>query len=184
MPILAAEPSIFPENLLEDFSAQDHGRCWWAAYTKPQQEKSLSRQLRALNVPFFLPLIPKTTMIGSRRFTSQIPLFKSYLFIFANEEERLNTLNVKRTLQLLPAPRREEMTQDLLNIDLLIKSGLPLNLESRLLPGQRVRVKNGSLMGMEGAITSRRGENRLFIAVRFLGQGVSVQIEDFQVEPA
>jgi hypothetical protein len=106
------------------------------------------------------------------------------LFLFTNENERIDAMSTKRTLRLLPAPRRDEMTQDLQNIELLIKSGLPLNVESRLLPGHRVRVKSGSLMGMEGAITSRRGEDRLFISVRFLGQGVSVQIEDFLVEPA
>ena len=184
MPILAAEPSILPDNLLEDFAEQDKERCWWAAYTKPQQEKSLSRQLCAMNVPHYLPLISKTTLISGRRFTSQIPLFKSYLFLFTNEDERSFAVNTKRTLQLLPAPRRDEMAQDLRNIELLIKSGMPLNVESRLLPGHWVRVKSGSLMGMEGAIVSRRGEDRLFIAVRFLGQGVSVQIDDFKVEPA
>jgi hypothetical protein len=184
MPILAAEPSILPENLLENFVDQDPERCWWAAYTKPRQEKSLSRQLCSLNIPHYLPLTSKTFLISGRRFTSQIPLFQSYLFLFVNEDERVNAMNTKRTLQLLPAPRRDEMTQDLQNIELLIKSGLPLNVESRLLPGHRVRVKTGALMGMEGAITTRRGEDRLFIAVRFLGQGVSVQVEDFQVEPA
>jgi hypothetical protein len=37
-------------------------------------------------------------------------------------------------------------------------------------------------MGLEGTIVSRRGEDRLLIAVNFLQQGVSIQISDFQVE--
>ena len=49
--------------------------------------------------------------------------------------------------------------------------------------GQRVRVKNGSLLGIEGTIVCRRGEDRLLVAVEFLQQGVSILISDFQVEP-
>ena len=44
---------------------------------KSRQEKSLARQLLGMEVPFYLPLIPKTTLIRGRRFTSQIPLFGS-----------------------------------------------------------------------------------------------------------
>ena len=44
-------------------------------------------------------------------------------------------------------------------------------------------MKSGSLMGLEGTILARRGEDRLVVAVEFLQQGVSVLISDFQVEP-
>ncbi|MDZ4821501.1 MAG: antitermination protein NusG, partial [Planctomycetota bacterium] len=64
----------------------------------------------------------------------------------------------------------------------LIESGEPLTVESRLRAGQRVRVKNGALEGIEGTIVERRGEERLLIAVEFIQQGVSILIGDFQVE--
>jgi hypothetical protein len=38
-------------------------------------------------------------------------------------------------------------------------------------------------MGLEGVIISRRGEDRLLVGVHFLQQGVSILIQDFQVEP-
>jgi transcriptional antiterminator RfaH len=46
-----------------------------------------------------------------------------------------------------------------------------------------VRIKSGALMGLEGMILTRRGETRLLIAVHYLQQGVSVQIDDYMVEP-
>ena len=81
------------------------------------------------------------------------------------------------------AARGVELTQDLRSVRALIESGVPLTTEGRLQPGQRVRVKSGLLLGLEGIILSRRGEDRLLIAVNFLQQGVSVQISDYQVEP-
>lgn len=181
MPILAPEPSLFPDNLLDDF-VDGGDRHWWAVYTKSRQEKSLARQLLGMEVPFYLPLIPKTNLIRGRRFTSQIPLFGSYMFLFATEEERIQALSTDRIVQLLPAPNTNEIAGDLQNVRALISSGVPLTMEGRLVAGQRIRVKSGSLMGLEGVIVSRRGEDRLLVAVRFLQQGASILIQDFQVE--
>ena len=183
MPILAVEPSIFPENLLDNSVDSGEERRWWAIYTKSRQEKSLARQLLGMEVPFYLPLIPKTSLNRGRRCTSQIPLFSSYMFLFANEYERVRALTTERIVQLLPARPGQGFAQDLFNIRELIRAGAPLTLESRLAVGQRVRVKSGALMGLEGVIISRRGEDRLLVGMRFLQQGASVLIQDYQVEP-
>lgn len=183
MPILAAEPSVFPNNLLDDFVDLGSERRWWAVYTKSRQEKALARQLVGMEVPFYLPLIPKTNLIRGRRFTSQIPLFGNYMFLFATDAERVSALTTDRIVQLLPAPADSEIAKDLQHVRMLIDSGEPLTLESRLAVGRRVRIKSGALMGLEGVIESRRGEDRLLIGVRFLQQGASILIQDFQVEP-
>jgi hypothetical protein len=97
--------------------------------------------------------------------------------------ERIQALTTERIVQLLPSPPGQEIAQDLQNIRTLIEAGVPLTLESRLAVGRRVRVKSGALMGLEGVILSRRGEDRLLVGVQFLQQGASIQIQDYQVEP-
>jgi transcription antitermination factor NusG len=183
MPILAAEPNVFPEDLLENLPLADTDRRWWAVYTKSRQEKSLSRQLHALEVPYYLPLVPKVSMIGGRRVKSRLPLFASYVFIYATGDERIQALSTERIAHLFSAPDSDKVTRDLQKVHALIASGAPLTVEARLEAGRRVRVKSGSLMGLEGTILARRGEDRLVVAVEFLQQGVSVLISDFQVEP-
>jgi len=182
MPILAAETSVFPHNLLGDFAAQCCNRRWWALHTKSRQEKSLARQLSAMEVPFYLPLVKKFSNIGGRKVRSLLPLFSGYLFLFGTDEERVQSLATHRVTAVLPAPDAAAITQDLQNIRRLIDSGVPLTEEARLQPGKRVRVKNGALMGLEGVVLSRRGDDRLLVAVHFLEQGVSIQINDFQLE--
>jgi transcriptional antiterminator RfaH len=183
MPILASEPNLFPHNLLDDFTTEPSERRWWAVYTRSRMEKSLARQLLAMEIPFYLPLIPRTTTIGGRRVKSLLPLFGGYLFLFGTDAERVQTLGTNRVSQLWSNSYVEELTRDLRSVRSLIESGVPLSPESRLQPGGRVRVKTGLLMGLEGVIISRRGEDRLLIAVNFLQQGVSIQIHDYQVEP-
>ena len=182
MPILAPEISLYPDNLLDD-TAPSGDRRWWAVYTKSRQEKSLARKLLSLEVPFYLPLVPKTSLIAGRRVQSQLPLFGSYLFLYATDEERVKTLATKRVAHLFETPENSTIVRDLRKVRTLIASGAPLTVEGRLSAGQRVRVKHGSLMGLEGVIVARRGEDHLLVTVDFLQQGVSILISDFQVEP-
>lgn len=183
MPILASEPNVFPCNLLDGFTTAASERNWWAVYTKPRQEKSLARQLIALNVPVYLPLVTRQSIVKGRRMKSQVPLFSSYVFVFGDPLERIKTLETKRVVQMFTAADADELTKDLRNVRSLVDSGAALTVEARLVPGNRVRVKNGGLMGLEGVIVSRRGECRLVVAVQFLQQGVSILLDDFQVEP-
>ena len=183
MPILAAEPDCYPLNLLDELAVDPGDRRWWAVYTKSRQEKSLARQLSGMSVPYYLPLISKTSRIGGRKVKSHLPVFAGYVFLFGTDEERVQALTTNRISKILAVPGTEEMTTDLRHVRSLILAGAPLTVEARLQPGERVRIKSGSLMGLEGTIICRRGETRLLIAVHYLQQGVSVQIEDYMVEP-
>ena len=49
----------------------------------------------------------------------------------------------------------------------LIVAKAVVTLEKRMSPGQRVRVKNGSFLGIEGVVEARRGGCRLIVEVKF-----------------
>jgi transcription antitermination factor NusG len=183
MPILKVETSVFPPDLFDGRTEAEQHRKWWAVYTRSRQEKSLARQLEGMSVPFYLPLVRRASVSAGRRIESLCPLFSSYVFVFADDFERIATLSTHRVTQMLCAENTALMTKDLASIRSLISSGVDLNLESRVEVGQRVRVKRGVLMGMEGTVISRRGVERLLIAVEFLQQGVSIELSDIQVEP-
>jgi transcription antitermination factor NusG len=74
------------------------------------------------------------------------------------------------------------LVDDLRAIKRLVDSEQPLSPEARLEPGQPVRVRSGPLAGMEGTVIRRRGAERLLVAVRFLNQGASIELEDVDLE--
>jgi transcription antitermination factor NusG len=182
VPILKEEPSVFPQNLLEDYSLGESDRRWWVIYTKARQEKSLSRELFSYKIPFYLPQIKKTTITKGRKRVSFVPLFSGYVFLYAGEAERVKSLTTNRISRILPVSDPEQLLHDLAQIQRLIVSDAPLTLEQKLAPGDRVRVKQGALMGMEGTVLVRRGVTRLLVKVNFLQQGASVEVDDFLLE--
>ena len=184
MPILRQEPSQFPKNLFEDSGDFGGDRQWWVLYTKARQEKSLARDLTTHQIPFFLPLVKKTIVQRGRKRQSFLPLFVGYVFLFGNEQDRVRALATNRVSRALAVDDQARLTHNLRQLKRLIDCDAPLTVESRLEPGRRVRVTQGSLMGLEGTVLIRRDSVRLLIAVDFLQQGASIEIEDSLLEPA
>lgn len=185
MPILPREPDIFPPELLDEA-----GRCetapgqWWAMYTLARREKELMRRLHSMQIAFYAPLVHKRSRSpGGRVRESYVPLFASYVFVCATPAEREKALSTNCISRCLPVPDGAQLVHDLRQIRRLIDLDAPLTVEARIEPGRRVRVRSGPMAGLEGTVSKRRGKDWLVVAVEFLGQGASVLLEDFQVEP-
>jgi hypothetical protein len=66
MSIRTKQLDLYPETLLDEADETEivegaSARYWWAIYTKSRQEKALARDLLAYQIPFYLPLVEKTT---------------------------------------------------------------------------------------------------------------------------
>lgn len=211
MPILKAEPQCFPESLIRDladgafklgtpdrntlhtgspeFASLDMGefdaepvRRWWVVHTKPRQEKSLARDLFKHKIPYYLPQVPRTSVVRGRKQTSYAPVFPSYAFIFATDLDRHADMKINRIANWIRVANPAELTRQLFSLSRLVEGGAPLTVESRLTAGDRVRVKSGPLAGVEGTVVARRRKCRLIVAISLIQQGVSVEIDDHLLE--
>ena len=182
MPILPIQRDIFPESLLDGPSLTD-GRGWIAFYTLSRREKDLMRKLEAATVPFYSPLVKRRLRSpGGRTRLSYVPLFPGYVFSLVDDEQRRAALATNTIARCLPIGDPASFVADLRNIKRLIDSDQPLTPEARLEAGQPVRVRSGPLHGLEGMVVKRRSGQRLVVAVRFLNQGASIELEDIDLE--
>jgi transcription antitermination factor NusG len=182
MAILEAEPNIFPSNLLSELADEPTDRQWWVLRTKARQEKAIARDLSRKAVPFYLPLHAERRTVRGKTVDSHLPMFEGYVFVFGSDDERVVSLKTNRVAQVLPVIDQKRFQRDLSQVEKLAASGAALAIESKLLPGRRVKVTSGSLMGLEGVILTRRGVNRLFVSVDLIQQGVSLEVDDFMIE--
>ncbi len=185
MPILPRETDIHPSQLLDGAAtAAADLEPWWVMYTLPRREKELMRRLRALDIAYYSPLVHKRARSpGGRMRESYIPLFPSYVFVCGGDAQRQQALATQCVSRTLAVPNAQQLVHDLRQIQRLIELDAPLTVEARIEPGRRVRVRSGSMAGLEGTVVKRRGKDWLVVAIEFLQQGASVLLEDFQVEP-
>lgn len=181
MPILAPETSLFPDSLLDQPVAAEQS--WWVLYTLSRQEKPLMRRLELRGIPFYCPMVARRHRSSTGRVrVSHLPLFSNYVFMSGDEEARRTALTTNCVSRALLSDNPDLLVSELRQIRRLIDIGAPLTPEHRLLPGQRVRVRNGAFRGFEGLVVRREGETRLLVAVNFLQQGASVLLDDCQLE--
>jgi transcription antitermination factor NusG len=181
MPILKRDDDIWPANLLaEDCEWLDRSDLvWWCVYTLSRREKNLMRKLAAWEVPYYAPLAPKRYRSTAGRLrTSFIPLFPNYVFMLANNEMRHLAMTSNCISRCNEITDREQLLADLRQIHEVIGAGVPLTPESKLQAGDRVRVRTGPFRNYEGTVIRRAGKTRLLLSVRYLEQGVSMEIDE------
>lgn len=184
MPILGQEPDVFPEDLLEQPGVGEGAdTLWWAVHTLPRQEKTLARKLRIRGIRHYLPQAPrKTRSPAGRTRVAFVPLFGGYLFLYGTEQERIQSLDSGCIAKMLPVPDGKRLTNDLRQIQKLIAANVQFAFEPRLEPGMSVRVKSGPFRGFEGQVLKRHSGDRLLVVVNYLQQGISVALDDCQLE--
>jgi transcription antitermination factor NusG len=189
--VVSAPPSdtdLFPADLLsQEFAplgGDSHEREWWLAHTRPRQEKAVAAALLSRQVSYYLPLVTRKSLTRGRPRVARIPLFPGYVFVCGDEEDRLAALKTNRLLTVQHVPDGELLRSQLLRFMEFIAAGVPLVREARLLPGERVRIKAGPFRDTEGLVLRRNGKTELLVAVDFLQQGASLEIDDCMLEPA
>jgi transcription antitermination factor NusG len=179
LPVLPAEPMLFPEGLFDNRPDADPVRRWYVMHTRPRQEKGLARQLLQTEVPYFLPVVAKRWRSRGRIMTSHLPLFPSYLFVLAEREQRIEALATGRIVKAIEVVDQHKLFADLRQIQQLIVSGAPITPEDKLGPGDRVVIRSGPLAGLTGTILRTASGRRFTVQVDFIQRGASVLLDDY-----
>ncbi len=157
---------------------------WFAVYTKPRQERVALEHLERQAYQCFLPLAENPYQRRSRGRMPRIePLFPRYLFLQAIPSEH-NLAPVRSTrgvvcmvrsgtnLVLVPPAviqalhARMNVETGLIRIDPVVAS-----------PGDRVRVFDGPLAGLEGLFQAASGEQRAQLLIEFMGRQTTVEVD-------
>jgi transcription antitermination factor NusG len=184
MPILPAEPDMYPSDLWQGVDPEcDSDQRWWCLHTKPRQEKATARLLRSKRVTHYLPqVVQESRTPGGRKIRSIIPLFTGYLFLFGDEQQRIEALRTNNLVSVLEVADQTNLSRDLRQIHQMLNSGLPVLPEPTHPVGTKIRILSGPLSNLEGTVV-RRGKRDQFVAVvHFLGRGATVDLQDWQVE--
>ena len=182
MPILAKEPDMFPESLL-DQPAGGPDDLWFAMYTLARQEKELMRKLRRLSISHYGPMIQQRKRSPQGRIrTSYMPLFTGYVFVRGDEVARHNAISTGCISRCLSVTESEELVEDLRCIRQMVIAGSEVRPEPKPLVGRMAIVRNGAMKGLKGTITKTLSHHRLTVLVNFMQQGASVIVDEADVE--
>lgn len=158
---------------------------WCAVYTRHQHEKAVASTLAAKGLEVFLPLYGSRRQWKDREQVLQMPLFPCYVFIHAGHDRRLQILTTPGVHMLVRSGEQVAVVRDeeIAALRRTTDSLLSLEPHPYLNCGERVRVKRGSLEGVEGILVRKKNQYRLVLSVDILSKSVAVEVAAADVEP-
>ena len=152
---------------------------WYALNGRRRHEKAVADQLQTKALESYLPLYRARRRWTDRTKTIDLPLFSRYVFCRFNFEARLKVISVSSIVSIVgfggkpcPIPDHEIET-----IQSIVGSGLPVSPWPFLRIGQRVRVIEGALEGLEGILARQKSGYRVIVNMEMLNRAVAVEIE-------
>lgn len=144
---------------------------WLAIYTRPRWEKKVNQLLQEKGLESYCPVNKVRRKWSDRVKVVEEPLFKSYVFVKVNEEERAKVRLTNGTINFVywngkPAVVKEReivaIKRFLDEYENVIAQPQNITID------QRVRVTNGTLMDQEGKVLDIR-HKKAKVAIDSLG---------------
>ena len=163
---------------------------WYTIHTKPRQERTALEHLQRQGFACFLPLAVNPYQRRSARTPRIEPLFPRYLFLnAAPTEQSLGPVRSTRGVAGLVrfGQRLAEMPERAIRaIESRCEPGTGLvRLDPvPVQPGDKVKVFDGPLAGLEGIFTERKAEGRALLLMKLLGAESTVEVDALMLQRA
>lgn len=165
--------------------SRNSSRYWFAVYTKPRHEFKAAAGLMAKQIEYYLPTVTRLKRWSDRKKNVTEPLLRSYIFIYANEFERLEALeeeSVVRCISERGKPFRIPAEQ-ILNLKNFVKENYEYSVIDGIIPGKKVRILEGPFAGVEGTIIKVENQKSLAVSIEILNRTAVAHLpEDIKVE--
>jgi transcription antitermination factor NusG len=157
---------------------------WYALFTRHQHEKSVAIALSYKKYEVFLPLYRSVRQWQDRAKQLWFPLFPCYVFIREGMDRQLQILTTPGIIHIVGWGGRPAIVPQaqLDAVRRITESCLAVETHPYLQSGDRVRVKTGPLVGVEGILVRKKGVARLVVSMEVLGRSAAVEIDDLNVE--
>jgi transcription antitermination factor NusG len=165
-------------------AATDGDSAWCALYTRHQHEKTVAEMLSAKGMEVFLPLYESLRTWKDRKRMLSFPLFPCYVFVRGGAKHRLRVLTTPGVHMILcNGDRVADIPETQIDsIRRTVEGKLRVEPHPFLKCGERVRVRRGTLEGVEGLLIRKKNQYRLVLGVDMLAQCVAVEVDASDVE--
>lgn len=158
---------------------------WYALYTCPRHEKTVTQQMEERGIASFLPLYRSVRRWKDRRKELELALFPGYVFVHFALRDKMRVLQLPGAVRLVsfngqPAVLPEAEIEGLRE---RLARGGRAQPHPYLTVGRRVRVCAGPMQGLEGIIIRRKDRCRVVFSLDLIMRSVAVEVDESEVEP-
>ena len=158
---------------------------WFAVQTRPRYEKRVATELEEKSLDVFLPLLAAKHQWSDRQRTIQTPLFPNYLFVRIppTQQARVAVLSTNGVTSFVGVRGAGSTIPEgeIESVRAMLTRGVAVHHHAFLTVGDRVRVRGGSLDGVEGILIAKNDDPSLVVSITIIQRSLSVRIAGYQV---
>lgn len=158
---------------------------WFAVRTRPRHEKAVVKQLEMSHVESFLPLYTEVRSWSDRRKEVDFPIFPGYIFVRISNHShtRLLVFQARGVIGFVGPNNKATAipSQQIESIRSLVKAKVDFRPYPYLNVGQRIRIRNGALQGLEGVLVRVASDQSLIVSVDLIHKSVAIRLEGYDV---
>lgn len=159
---------------------------WYAIRTKSRHEKIVCKQLEMDGLEFYLPMIRQPRQWSDRKKLIDWPLFPGYVFVRLPHfpSKKVHILRKAGVLGFVGNERGAASIPDneLNGVRLLLSHRIPCASHPYLRVGQRIRVSDGVLRGVEGILLRVGNKNGLVVSIDSIQRSLVIQLDGYTVQ--
>jgi transcription termination/antitermination protein NusG len=156
---------------------------WYAVWTRSHCEQLVAQQLATKGFDAFLPEMQAWSRRAGVPHLIRVPMFPGYLFVSSrmDRQRHVAVLGVRGVVRVLgedghrPTPIPDTQVAAIRRI---VESEVAVLPHDHLSKGDRVRVVDGPLSGVEGIyLQDRAARGRLVLSIDLLGRSVALEVD-------
>jgi transcription antitermination factor NusG len=159
---------------------------WYAVRTKSRHEKVVCKQLEADGLEFYLPTVQQSRQWSDRTKVIDCPLFPGYVFLRVPNfsSMKVQVLRKVGVIGFIGNERGAASIPDseLNSVRLLLQNRIPYASHPYLKVGQRIRVMDGVLRGVEGILVGLGSRNGLVVSIDLIERSLIIQLQGYGVQ--
>jgi transcription antitermination factor NusG len=158
---------------------------WFALQIRSQWEGTTAGLLRSKGFETLLPTYATKRKWSDRFKAADSPLFPGYVFCRFDVHDRLPVLITPGVISVVGRGKTPTAVDDaeMDSIQAAIQSGIHMEPWPYVEVGEQVRIVGDVMDGMEGILTSFKGNHRVVISVTLLRRSVALEIDRSRITP-
>lgn len=159
---------------------------WYAIRTKSRHERVVAKQLEMDQLEFFLPTVHQLRQWSDRTKSIDMPLFPGYVFARIPEfpSKKVQVLRKAGVIGFVTNEKGAVSVPDaeLNAVRLLLANRIPHASHPYLKVGQRIRITDGVLRGVEGILMGLGSKNGLVVSIDVIQRSLIIQLQGYGVQ--
>ena len=160
-------------------------KSWFAVFTAPRHEKRVAEHCGIRGIENFLPLFQRQRQWkdGSKGLL-QLPLFSRYIFVQIGCGGRVSVLGLPGVISIVGSARNSWPIPD--SYIRFLREGLSqrkIEPHPYLTTGVKVRIRSGTMVGMEGVLVRQKNNFRVVVTIELIMRSVRVEVAVDEIEP-